>query len=97
MQWLQHNLVWIALVLAIIVIFFIISRLTKNATIHDETTRHKTNKNSAIPEENYSSLRPDPTVDSSLTPTSTSTTITDIPVSSPIKPPKDSDIRNPYK
>lgn len=35
MQWLQHNVVWIGLVLAIIAIFFIIAHLTKGATIHD--------------------------------------------------------------
>lgn len=35
MQWLQHNIVWIGLVLAIIAIFFIIARLTKDATIND--------------------------------------------------------------
>lgn len=38
MQWLQHNIVWIGLVLAIIAIFFIIAHLTKNATIHEEKT-----------------------------------------------------------
>jgi len=35
MQWLQHNIVWIGLVLAIIAIFFIIARVTKDATIND--------------------------------------------------------------
>lgn len=39
MHWLQHNIIWIGLVLAIIGIFFIIARLTKDATIHEHATR----------------------------------------------------------
>ena len=40
MQWLQHNFVWIALVLAIIAIFFIIARVTRHATIHEKSGQY---------------------------------------------------------
>lgn len=49
MQWLQHNVVWIGLVLAIIAIFFIIAHLTKDATIHDGSEQ---NPDPALKDEN---------------------------------------------